>query len=83
MDQKQLNQKAINLWTMFGFNYTPDFVEKAFADQGKLMIEHLQRKFEEAFDIAGSHGAFFYFWTMLSPSYQHQLEDWVLDNYKG
>lgn len=77
------HSKIIKLWTMFGFNYTSDFIEKAFASRGESMVQHLKGKFELAYDVAGAHGAFFYFWAMLDGTNKKLLEDWVMDNFKG
>lgn len=75
--------KAIQLWTMYGFNFEHDFIKKAFAGESEMMIKHLQNKFDEAYDIAGTYGAFFYFWSMLDSHYKRVLESYVMDNYKG
>lgn len=83
-NNKELNHKIIKLWTIYGFNFVaPTFIEKAFEKAGPSMVQHLKGKFEECYNIAGTYGAFFYFWAELSTNYQMMLEEWVLDNFKG
>ena len=77
------HNKVIELWTLYGFNFEHDFIEKAFAKEGASMIKHLQNKFEEAYERVGCHGAFFFFWAMLDDRNKRTLEDYVMDNYKG
>lgn len=78
---KELMHKIITNWTMFGFNYGSSWIERAFKSKGEVMINHLKGKFNEAYNIAGMYGAFFYFWTMLDRGNQQLLEEWVMDNY--
>lgn len=76
--------KIIYLWTMFGFNFPHNFVNIVFKPHcDEYMLKHLNEKFDKAYDIAGMHGAFFYFWADLDTKNKHILEDWVMDNYKG
>lgn len=75
--------KIIELWTLYGFNFEPDFIEKAFAKKSASMVKHLQNKFEEAYEKAGMYGAFFYFWAMLDNYNKEILEAYVMDHYKG
>lgn len=74
---------SIKLWTLYGFNFEHNFVQKVFKDEGEMMVKHLQGKFDEAYRIAGMYGSFFYFWSMLDSRHQRKLQEWVLDNYKG
>lgn len=80
---KELMHKIIKTWTMFGFNYSSGWIEEAFKSRGKIMVDHLKGKFKVAYDVAGAHGSFFYFWAMLDGENRRLLEDWVMDNYKG
>ena len=80
---KELMHKIIKTWTMFGFNYSSGWIEEAFKSRGKIMVQHLKGKFKVAYDVAGAHGSFFYFWAMLDGENRRLLEDWVMDNYKG
>ena len=80
---KELMHKIIKTWTMFGFNYGYGWIEEAFKSRGEIMVQHLKGKFKVAYDVAGAHGSFFYFWTMLDGENRRLLEDWVMDNYKG
>ena len=80
---KELMHKIIKTWTMFGFNYSYGWIEKAFKSRGEDMVRHLKGKFEVAYDVAGAHGSFFYFWAMLDKENRELLENWVMDNYKG
>ena len=80
---KELMHKIIKTWTMFGFNYSYGWIEEAFKSRGKIMVDHLKGKFEVAYDVAGAHGSFFYFWAMLDKENKELLENWVMDNYKG
>ena len=75
--------KIIKTWTMFGFNYSSGWIEEAFKSRGEIMVDHLKGKFKVAYDVAGAHGSFFYFWAMLDGENRRLLEDWVMDNYKG
>lgn len=75
--------KIIKLWTTYGFDYEYNFIRKAFASRGELMVKHLEIKFQEAYNIAGMYGAFFYFWTMLDSGNKQLLENYVMDNFKG
>lgn len=79
---KELMHKIIANWTMFGFNYGTTWIERAFKSKGERMIEHLKNKFNEAHNIAGIYGSFFYFWTMLDEGNKQLLEEWVMDNYR-
>lgn len=79
---KELMHKIISNWTMFGFNYGTTWIERAFKSKGVFMIDHLEKKFNEAYNIAGKYGAFFYFWAMLDNSNKQLLEEWVMDNYR-
>ena len=80
---KELMHKIIKTWTMFGFNYSYGWIEGAFKSRGEDMVRHLKGKFEKAYDVAGAHGSFFYFWAMLDKENKELLENWVMDNYKG
>lgn len=80
---KELMHKIIKTWTMFGFNYSSGWIEEAFKSRGEIMVNHLKGKFKVAYDVAGAHGSFFYFWAMLDGENRRLLEDWVMDNYKG
>lgn len=80
---KELMHKIIKTWTMFGFNYSSGWIEEAFKSRGEIMVNHLKGKFKVAYDVAGAHGSFFYFWAMLDKENRRLLEDWVMDNYKG
>ena len=80
---KELMHKIIKTWTMFGFNYSSGWIEEAFKSRGEIMVNHLKGKFKVAYDVAGAHGSFFYFWAMLDGENRRLLENWVMDNYKG
>lgn len=80
---KELMHKIIKTWTMFGFNYSSGWIEEAFKSRGEIMVNHLKGKFKVAYDVAGAHGSFFYFWAMLDGENRELLENWVMDNYKG
>lgn len=73
---------VIKKWTMFGFNYPHDFVKKVFGDEGEMMVNHLQSKFEGYYESYGSAGAFFIFWSELDGKHKEKLECWVMDNYR-
>lgn len=77
------HHNVIYLWTMFGFNFSHDFIEKAFAKKGKVMVNHLRGKFSSCYNNYGSRAAFFVFWAELDNENRQMLEDWVMDNYKG
>lgn len=68
-------------FVMFGFNFPPNFVEKAFKDSGDLMIQHLKNKFDEAYDRAGSRGAMNTFYAQLDSNNQSILESYVAEYY--
>lgn len=80
---KELMHKIIKTWTMFGFNYSSGWIEEAFKSRGEIIVNHLKGKFKVAYDVAGAHGSFFYFWAMLDGENRELLENWVMDNYKG
>ena len=80
---KELMHKIIKTWTMFGFNYGCGWIDEVFKSRGEDMVNHLKGKFEAAYDVAGAHGSFFYFWAMLDKENRELLENWVMDNYKG
>lgn len=73
----------IRLWTIFGFNYPHDFVEKAFAKKGSVMVNHLKEKFNSLYARYGSEASLFVFWANLDEGNRQILEDWVMDNFKG
>lgn len=68
---------------MYGFNFEHDFIVKAFCSRGEAMVRHLQAKFLEAYERAGTYGAFFYFWSMLDNGNKKLLEDYVLEQYSN
>ena len=70
----------VNHWTMFGFNYPTNFIEKAFANN---MPQHFEGKFSTAYDRAGSVGAVNKFYTELSRDNQEAFASWVMKNYSS
>jgi len=68
-------------FVMFGFNFPSNFVEKAFENQGDLMINHLKEKFNAAYDQAGSRGAMNTFYAQLDGKNQFLLENYVAEYY--
>jgi len=68
-------------FVMFGFNFPPNFVEKAFESQGTLMVNHLKEKFDAAYDRGGSRGAMNTFYAQLDSTNQSLLESYVAEYY--
>ena len=80
---KEMISKVIKTWTMYGFNYEYQFIKKVFGDEGEMMVNHLQSKFDGYYESYGAAGAFFIFWAELDTKHKEKLEMYVMDNYKG
>lgn len=68
----------------FGFNYPNGFIQKAF--EGKVaqhIINHLQSKFNSAYEVYGARAAFNMFFVNLDGENQEILLNWINENYKG
>jgi len=70
--------RAVNHFVYFCMNYPSNFMD-AFGN----MKEHLQSKFNYAYEKYGSVGAMIRFYTELDSENQKALLSWAMNNYKG
>ncbi len=76
--EKVNSRIIINHFVYFCLNYPKNFMD-AFVSHK----EHLQSKFDNAYEKHGSYGAMVKFWTELDSENQKLLSDWAKENYKG
>ena len=71
-------QNIIKKWTLFGFNYPQDFIQRCWADENEMFIEHLINKFKYRCE-----NNITLFYCELDSENQEKLVNWVFENYKG
>lgn len=71
--------RAVNHFVYFCMNYPHNFMD-AFSGG---MKDHLQSKFDRAYEKAGSRGAMLTFYTELDTENQKALLTWAMNNYAG
>lgn len=64
-------------WSLFTFNYPPNWIEKIWSDSDKMFHEHLKQNFEK-YDRDMTR-----FMLELDMNNREKLLYWVFDNYKG
>lgn len=72
---------TVNQFVMFAFNYPHNFIERAWAERGSHMTNHLSEKFSIAYERSGANGAMTLFYTMLDSSNQKVLENYISEYY--
>lgn len=83
MTNSQTQTGMINDFVMFSLNFPSDFIKQAWTGtQNEWVISHLEEKFSEAYDIAGSYGAMIKFYTMLDRTNQEILENYISNYYE-
>lgn len=73
--------KSISLFVNFSSNYPHNFVAKVWGDTS--IGNHLQSKFNQAYERSGSRGVMTDFYTMLDGGNREILCNWIEANYKG
>lgn len=71
-------QSIIKKWVLFGYNYPRDFIQKCWADENKMFIEHLISVFEYKCKYDMNN-----FFCSLDSGNQEKLVNWIFENYKG
>jgi len=62
---------------LYSFNYEPQFIAKAFADEPRL-AEHFQCKFSAYYNRFGNgEQAFLWLWTSMSHNHQDTLASFI------
>lgn len=74
--KKQYAEDARN-WTLFTFNYPPNWIEAVWKDSDKMFHEHLKRNFEKYNHDMNR------FMLELDKSNREKLLYWVFENFKG
>lgn len=74
---KELQMKAMLKYIFFTFNWPENWIKKCFANEGEVMIAHLQEKWEN------KDCNFNRFFVELDASRQREMLDWIVENYHG
>jgi spore maturation protein CgeB len=77
-----IENTPIHKFVYFGYNYPNNWIEKVWEGNAH-MIEHLSKKFRQAYEKYGSKAAMNYFYVELDSVNQNILEKWIIKNYKG
>lgn len=80
LNEGQSDGNPIEKWNYWCANYTPNFIEEAWAEDPSL-AHHLERKFSSYYDSEGSYGAMTKFYLNLSSDNRRILEDYIMNNY--
>ena len=77
MMSKEHYAKNARHWSLFTFNYPPNWIEAVWKDSDKMFIEHLKQNFEK-YDRNMNR-----FMLELDKGNREKLLFWVFENYKG
>lgn len=73
---------AVINYNYFCFNFNYNFIEKCWKDDPHL-IDHLKKKFDDAYERDGAVGSIPRFMTELDRDNQIKFSKWINENYKG